>query len=339
MRVLRIGTIGVGLQGETHVKCLKALPNAEVIAIADVNEARLREVGERYGIKGRYLDYREMLEKEELDAVTVATPDHLHRDPVIAAVKAGKHVLVEKPLATSVEEAEEMVEAARRAGVKMMVNFSNRWMSYMAIAKEAVESGEMGEPLYAYARLSNTLYVPTKMLKGWASKTKLPFWLMSHTIDRVRWLFNSEVVRVYAVSRSVVLKGMGIDTPDFYAALAEFENGAVGNFESCWVLPETRPSIVDSKMELVFTKGSISIDAQAAVIQKATAESFTLPGILQFEVYGRPVGFVVEALRHFVESVLNDREPWPSGEDGLRVVKVSEAIVRSAELGRPVEIT
>jgi len=336
--ILRMGVIGVGIQGETHVKCLSSLPNVKVVAIADPNESRLKEIGDRYEIRGRYTDYREMLKRENLEAVAVVTPDHLHRDPVLAAVEAGKHVLVEKPLATSVEEAEEMVEAAKRAGVKMMVNFSNRWMSYMAIAKEAVESGEMGEPLYAYARLSNTIYVPTSMIGRWSRHTKLPFWLMSHTIDRVRWLFNSEVERVYAVARSKVLKGMGIDTPDFYAALAEFENGAVGNFESCWVLPQTRPTVVDSKMELIFTAGSISIDAQQTMIQKATSQSFSIPGTLQLDVYGHPVGFVAEAIRHFVECVLNDEEPWSSGEDGLKVVRVSEAIVKSAELGEPVKV-
>ena len=292
--ILRMGVIGVGIQGETHVKCLSSLPNVKVVAIADPNESRLKEIGDRYEIRGRYTDYREMLKREDLEAVAVVTPDHLHRDPVLAAVEAGKHVLVEKPLATSVEEAEEMVEAAKKAGVKMMVNFSNRWMSYMAIAKEAVESGEMGEPLYAYARLSNTIYVPTSMIGRWSRHTKLPFWLMSHTIDRVRWLFNSEVERVYAVARS--------------------------------------------KMELIFTAGSISIDAQQTMIQKATSQSFSIPGTLQLDVYGHPVGFVVEAIRHFVECVLNDEEPWSSGEDGLKVVRVSEAIVKSAELGEPVKV-
>ena len=335
----RVGIIGVGLQGQIHLKCYRTLPEVEVAAIADVNDGRLREVGDRYGVPGRYTDYREMLKKEHLDIVSVATPDPLHRDPVLACAEAKVHILCEKPLATTVEDAEAMVQAARNAGVKLMVNFSNRWMSYMAITKKAIEDGELGEPLYAYARLSNTIYVPTGMLKAWASQTKLPFWLMSHTIDRVRWLFGGRAVKVYGVARSKVLKGMGIDTPDFYAALVEFDNGAVGNFESCWVLPNTRPSVVDSKMELVFTKGNISIDAQQTMIQKATESSYTVPGTLFTEIYGRPVGFVTEAIRHFVECVREDREPWASGEDGLEVVRTCAAIVESAETGRLVELS
>jgi len=337
--MVKVGVIGVGLQGQTHLKCYKALPDVEVVAISDVNPERLEEVGEQYGVPGRYTDYREMLKKESLDAVSVATPDHLHRDPVLACTEAKVNVLCEKPLATRVEDAEAMVKAAKDAGVKLMVNFSNRWMSYMAITKKAIEDGELGEPLYAYARLSNTIYVPTGMLKTWSSHTKLPFWLMSHTIDRVRWLFGGRAVKVYGVARSKVLKSIGIDTPDFYAALVEFDNGAVGNFESCWVLPNTRPSVVDSKMELVFTKGSVSIDAQQTMIQKATESSYTVPGTLFVDIYGTPVGFVMEAIRHFVKCVEEDREPWASGEDGLEVVRTCAAIVRSAETGRPVELS
>jgi len=136
---VRLGVIGVGLQGQTHLKCYQTLPYAQVVAIADVHEQTLREVGEKFAIPAQYRDYREMLSREELDAVSVVTPDHLHREPVLAAIAAGCHVLCEKPLATGVEDAEAMVTAAKRAGVKLMVNFSNRWQSYLALAKEAVE--------------------------------------------------------------------------------------------------------------------------------------------------------------------------------------------------------
>ena len=336
--VLRVGVIGVGLQGEGHVKNYQSLPDAHVVAVADLDETKLKRMREVYGIQGTYSEYRQMLAAEDLDAVSIVTPDHLHLEPALAALEAGKHVLIEKPLATNVEDAQAIVKAAKRGNRKLMVNFSNRWMSYMAHTRNAIETGELGYPVYAYARLSNTIYVPTKMLESWSAKTSLPFWLMSHTIDRIRWLFQSEITRVYAVSHASVLTKMGIDSPDLFAALVDFENGAVGNFESCWILPNTKPSIVDSKMELIFSKGNISIDAQQTTIQKATDEEYTIPGILQMDVYGQPVGFVTEAMRHFVVCVLEDKEPWPSGEDGLAVVRISSAIVESAQTGKPLAL-
>lgn len=335
---LKVGVLGVGVQGEQHIKVYQALPNAEVVALCDVDEKKLQAVAERYGVPHRYTDYRKMFKEAPIEAVSVVLPDHLHCKPVLAAIAAGKHVLVEKPMATKVNEAQAMLKAARQARIKFMVNLSNRWMPYMSITKEAIQKGELGEPLYAYARLNNTLFVPTKMIAAWSAHTTLPFWLMSHTIDRVRWLFGGNAKKVYAVSRSLVLKNLGINTPDFYVAVVEFDNGAVGNFESVWVLPESRPSIVDSKMELVFTKGSVTIDQQQTTIAIATKDKYTLPGTLQSEVYGTPIGFVTESIRHFVDCVLQDKEPWVTPEDGLHLVKTCAAIEESARTGKRVAV-
>ena len=336
--VLAVGVIGVGLQGELQVQCFQGLHNATVVAVADLNEARAREVAERCGVASVYVDYNEMLRESELDAVSVVLPDHLHRDPGLAVIESGRHLLMEKPLATSVEDGEAIVRAARRKGVKMMVNFSNRFMLPMQQIYKAFRDGELGEPVYAYLRLNNTIHVPTQMLRSWSSHTRLPFWLMSHLVDRIRWIWGSDPVRAYAVERSVVLKEMGIDTPDLYHGTVEFDNGAVATFESCWILPNTSPTVVDSKMEMIFTRATVSVDAQQTMVQKATQESFTYPGTQLGVVEGHPVGFVAESLRHFTESVLAGRDPGPSGEDGLMVLKTTAAIVESAGTGVPVQI-
>lgn len=335
---LKVGVIGVGIQGETHIRCYQSLHNAEVVAVADLNEQRAKKIAEQYRIPNWYTDPRSMLELSDIDAISVVTPDPSHRGPAIAAIDAGKHVLIEKPLATKVEDAEAILNAARKAGVKLMVNFSNRWKAPVALVKQSQQKGELGDPVYAYARLSDTIYVPTKMISSWSAETSLPFWLMSHTVDLVRWLFNSEAKKVYAVSSSGVLLKRGINTPDLFQATIEFENGALGSFESCWILPETMPSTVDFKLELLFTEASIFIDDQRGVIQKATRSQYSLPNVLWTDVYGQPVGFVAEAIRHFVNCVLEDRWPMPSGEDGLAVVKILAAIVESAEEGHPIMI-
>ena len=337
-RKLKVGVIGVGIQGTSHIRVYQSLHNVELIAVADIDAQKLKTVADKHNIPGRYTDYNEMLRREPIEAVSVVIPDHLHRDPVLAAAAAKRHILCEKPLATNVADAEAMVAATHKAGVKLMVNLSNRWMSYMSMAKEAVQKGDLGEPLYAYARLSNTLYVPTKMIAPWSANTTLPFWLMSHTIDRVRWIFGGDAKSVYAVSRSKVLKALGFNTPDLYVALVEFDNGAVGNFESVWVLPESRPSIVDSKMELVFTKGSVSVDQQATTVTMATKDKFSIPGTLQADVYGTPVGFVTDSIRHFVDCCLSDKDPWVSGEDGLHLVRICAAIEESTRSGERVDL-
>jgi len=338
MGKLRVGVIGAGLQGRSHLACYAVLPQVEIAAVADVDRERAREAAAKFGIARWYASYEEMLEDAPLDAVSVVTPDDAHREPCLAAIARGKQVLVEKPLATSVADGEAIVAAARGAGVRLMVNFSNRWQLPMIVAREAIERGEMGEPVYAYARLSNTLSVPTEMLRGWSARTRLPFWLMSHTVDRVRWLFGREATRVYAASRSGVLTGLGFDTPDAYVATVEFEGGALACFESCWILPNSLPSVVDNRMELIFTGGMLEFDAGDMCVHHATAQGYKRSGILWTEAGGQPRGFVLEAIKHFVESVLSGCGPGPSGEEGLAVLRITAAIVESAQQRRIVEL-
>ena len=335
--LLNVGVVGVGIQGDKHVQCYHDIPFARVTAVCDANADRAREVAEKYGVPTVSATYEELFARDDVDAVTIALPDHLHRDASEKAFAAGKHVLLEKPMATTVEDAEAIVAARDQAGKKLMVNWSNRWMLAFAQTKESLDAGELGDPLYCYARLNNTTYVPTKML-SWSAHTQLPHWLICHRLDIARWYFQSEAVRVTAVRRFGVLRDMGIDTPDFYQTTIEFANGAVGNFESCWVLPESLPWMVDSKFQLICTKGYVNVDPLMPMHVKATAEEYGQPGYLAGDVMGKPTGFVRSAIQHFVESVLEDRDPLVTGEDGLAITRTLCAVVEAAETGEGVEL-
>ena len=336
--VVRIGMIGVGIQGKRHIQSFRQIPRAKVVAAADINKSRLEEACARYEIEGAFTDYHQMIKEAELDAVSVVLPDDMHLDPALATIDAGLDLLVEKPLATKVEEAEAIVKAAREKGVRLMTNFSNRWQPPVAMVKEAYVAGELGEPVYVYARLSNTLRVPTEMIRPWVERTKLPFWLMSHTVDRVRWIYGAEAKKVYGISRSGLLKSEGIDVEDIFLATVEWDNGAFSTFESSWILPPRLPANIDSKMMFIFTEGAAYFDAQATMIEMATKERYTIPAMLTTSTRGRIQGFVIESLRHFVDSVAEGKEPEPSGEDGLAVCRITAAIVESAKEGRAIEL-
>ncbi len=348
MRKVGFGVIGVGTWGENHVRVFKQNPNAELIAIADINEKRAREISERYRIKEYYTDYRELLENPDIEAVGIATPDFLHREPCVMAAEAGKDILVEKPLATTVQDAEAILNAARKNGVKLMVDFHNRWNPPCVMAKKAIEEGEVGDPIYLYARLNNTKLSPTRFLK-WASKSKVIWFLTVHTCDLARWFFNDEAERVYAVSRSKVLRSMGIDTPDFYTAIVEFKEGAVVNLESCWIIPNTIPGVgwgewfglgIDFKLEIVCRRGTIYLDPLPNyTARKYTDEQYSWPDMQgAIQLHDRWIGFAIESINHFVDCVVNDKEPLVTGEDGLAVTKIMCAVEESARTGKIVEV-
>jgi predicted dehydrogenase len=340
MERVGFGVIGAGLFGENHALVYSRLPGVELVAVCDQNGERAREVAEGYGAGAWTTDYRELLANPDIRAVSIATPDFAHAEIALAAAEAGKHILVEKPLATSVAEAQAIVDAAARAGVTLMVDFHNRVNPPFVAARDNVRGGALGEPAYAYVRLSNTTFVPTEMLR-WADRSSALWFLGSHTIDIMRFILNDEVVRVHAVSRSGILQRLGVDAPDFHVAIAEFSRGAVVTFENAWILPRSQPMVYDFKVELLGSEGAVYIDSS----HHGALELHTGGRLSYGDVLGttptsdlRIGGFVMEAIAQFADAVLYDRPVLATGEDGVAATRVVEAIQRSAATGQPVEL-
>jgi predicted dehydrogenase len=239
----------------------------------------------------------------------------------------------------TVEECEAIAAAAKASGVKLMVDFHARWSPPLYKMRQAIAEGEIGTPHHAYYRLSDRIFVPTEMLK-WAAQSTVMWFIGSHTIDTVRWLLDDEVAKVYAVARSEVLKGMGIDTPDFYQATLEFRSGATAQIENSWILPNTHPNIIDLKCEVVGSAGALYMDASHnRTLEKYTAEDASYPDLLVMPtVYGRQMGFAAESIRHFAECVRDDKELIVTGRDGVQVTKAICAIEESVRTGAPVAV-
>jgi len=339
LKKLKVGIIGVGIQGENHLKAYLSHPLVDVVSVADISPRKLSYVKEKYGVKGLYSDFNEMLEKEDLDLVSVATPDFLHRDPVINSLESGVNVVVEKPMATTVKDAEDMVSAARRTGVVLYPNFGNRWNPAFASVRERIADGETGRPVYGYFRLSDTIYVPTKML-SWAGKSNVVFFLMSHTADLARWIFQDEVSSVQAFAEQNILRSLGIDTYDYVVAILRFKQGGMVVLESSWILPEGLPSIVDFRAEIICEKGVYYVDQLGQTVSVADMGRMTYPRFLgAYKVNNRFYGFVRESLHHLVDCLLNEEKPMISPEDGLANTKVLIAILESVKnIGRRISI-
>jgi predicted dehydrogenase len=342
MEQVGFGVIGTGIVGGAwHAHVYSRMPKSKLVAVCDLNEQRAQETAQKYGVKKVFTDYRQLLADPEVKAVSIATPDFAHREIAVAAAEAGKHILVEKPLATSVEDAEAMVNAAKKAGVKLAVDFHNRVSPPFANAKQSIVSGELGKPAYIYARLSNTTFVATKMLP-WASKSSALWFLASHTMDLAHWLLADEPKRVYAVSRSGILKEMGVDTQDFHVAIVEFKGGAVATLENAWILPETEPMVFNFKFELLGSKGSIYVNtSDNRTVEQYTTKSASLPDVLGITFGGdspRMSGFVLESIARFVDAVTDNQPVLASGEDGLVVTRVLSAITESAKAGHPIDL-
>ncbi|PWH19946.1 MAG: sugar dehydrogenase [Ardenticatenia bacterium] len=334
------GVIGTGIFGENHALVYSRLPEAELVAVCDLDAKRARAVAEKYGARTWYTDYEQLLKHPDIQAVSIATPDFAHRDIAVAAAQAGKHILCEKPLATNVQDAQDILEATRRAGVKLMVDYHNRVSPPFVAAKQSVDAGEIGTPAYGYIRLSNTTWVPMEMLT-WGSKSSALWFLGSHTIDIMHYLLQDRVRRVYAVDRAGILRGMGVNTKDFHVAIAEFEKGTVVTFENAWILPRSHPMVYEFRMQLLGSQGALYVNtSHHGAIEKHIGGTISYADVLGATPTSRHRigGFALEAIARFVDAVVYNEPVLATGEEGLAAVRVAAAIEESAATGRPVDL-
>ena len=339
MEMKRFGVIGVGGWGETHVRAYLDHPLAEVAAISDVDADRLDDVAERHDIGNTFADYRDLLSRDDIDAVSIVTPDFAHTEIALAALDAGKHVLIEKPMATTVEDCRTIAAKVRDTGLTFMVDFHNRWNPAFAKAQKAISEGEIGKLMYVYYRLSDTIFVPTEML-SWAGRSTVNWFLASHCLDTLMWLFDDVVDTVYSVSRSEVLKNRGIDTPDFFTSILQFRKGGVATLENGWILPNSAPNIIDFRVEMLGSEGVLYTDgSHNRVLEKYTARDASYPDVLVCPtVHGRPMGLGVDSIRAFVDCVARGEPPMVGVEEGERVTRTILAIEESARAGAEVAV-
>lgn len=333
-----VGIVGAGIFGRRHAQAYTGHPDARLLAICDIQRDRAEALSAQFG-GTVYTDVASMLLHPGLEAVSVVTPDQSHREVAVAAAQAGKHLLVEKPLATTVEDAQAIIDAATRNGVRLMVDFHNRWNPPFCAARDAIKADQIGRVKYVYMRLHNAITVPAEMLR-WSGGSSVIWFLGSHCLDLLRWLLDAEVERVSAVAGSGVLTAQGIKTDDYVVATLEFSGGAKATLEHCWILPPGGPAIKDFKCEIIGERGAIYIDTshnESLVI--AHPKGINYPDLFAAPlVGGRVDGFVMKSIWHFVECVRDRRDPGVTGADGLRVTEAGVAILNSAREGRAIPV-
>lgn len=340
MQKLRAGVIGVGIMGELHARTYANNPMVELAAFCDLRIDRAREAAVKFGVSHSFQSYDEMLADVELDIVSVCTPDFAHAAPVIAAANAHKHVLVEKPLATSVSDAKEIILAAERNGVKIMAQFSHRWVPAYRQAKDLIARAEAGSPVLAYSRKNDVIYVPTVMIGGWSNRTNPSWFLSSHDIDLIYWYFDSKPVEVFASAVNKVLCKRGINTPDAIQAQVRFANGALATFEACWIYPDTFPTMVDSFIQVVCENQVIHLDRKCEQLEIATPIKHEYPrNLLSYPFEnGELHGAVPLSINHFVRCVVEDLQPFVTLESSLTVTSILEAIDRSVSTNARIQL-
>lgn len=284
-------------------------------------------------------DHIKMLESVKCDAVSIVTPDFLHKKLTVDCANYGKHILLEKPLATTREDIFEIVNAVKKNNVRIMVDLHNRWSPPVAVTKKAIENGEIGEVSCGYYRLNDVKWVATDML-SWSAKSSILWFLGSHSLDTLRWMFDDEVDTVYALSNSGILKAQGIDTVDVYQTLIRFRRGGIATMENGWITPNGHPCINDIKCNIVGSKGMYSLDlSNSQMIERYTDERCDRPDVLvRHSVHGKLKGFAYESINDFVEKLVSGEEFIVTLKDSANTCLAILGIMESAQTGRVVKV-
>ena len=337
MDTLKIAIVGAGTWGESHASIYAEHPKAQCVAICDTNRERADRFAAKHHLPNTYYDYREMLEKCDCDAVAIVTPDFLHAEIAIACAEAGKHLLIEKPLATKREDVLAIVDAIEKNHVRAMVDLHNRWNPPFNLVRQMVSSGEYGAAKTAYFRLNDALWVATDML-SWTAKSSILWFLGSHSLDTMSWIIGSLPEEVFAYKTAGRLAALGIDTVDAYQTAIKYRNGTIAQMENSWITPNGNSNVNDFKFDIVLEHGKFDIDASSHnLIQLTTEKTFFTPDVLvKNNVFGRCTGFAFESIRSFVDRMISGEPFHVSLRQAANVSLAILAIMESAEQGKPV---
>lgn len=352
--MVKVGIIGVGTFGTNVLKTFSQLEKqnlCKLVAICDINENLLEKQSRDFNVKG-YTDYKEMIEKEEMDGVAIVTPDPFHKEPAIFAANKGKHIFVEKPMDTTVEGCLEMIEAAEKNNVFLQVDFHKRFDPFHKEIKKDIKEGKIGKVEYGYVHMEDKIVVPRDWFPKWAPQSSPVWFLGVHFFDLLRWFLESNGKSVYATGRKWKLKKMGIDTYDSVNCIVEFENGASISFDLSWILPENFESIVNQGFRLVGEDGVIECDSQ----DRGTRVYYEKEGVKTYnpvfisEIFDerensfKYSGYGIDSIADFVYnltylekggSIEKIKEGISAtGIDGLEVTKIAVAVHKSLESGK-----
>lgn len=339
---VRVGVIGLGM-GREHVVNFKNAPDCQVVALCDIDQGRLEAMCTEFGVPHGYRDYRDLLARDDIDAVSIAVPNFLHLPIAIDALRAGKHVLCEKPMALNAAEAEEMHLKAMRANRKFMMHFNFRFHHDAQWLKQGIDRGEIGDIYYVKTGWIRRRGVPG--LGGWFTNRAQSgggplIDIAIHRLDLALWLMGyPEVVSVTGQTFSEIAPQIAsrerahFDVEDLASAFIRLKNDAVIVLEASWAL--NTPEWEFWYTDLYGTRGGGEL--------RRNNEGHTWARIVREEWGhwhetwwdGSHVSKET-AQAHFVRCIRDDLEPMASSYHGVQVMRILDAIYESADTGREV---
>jgi predicted dehydrogenase len=333
---IRICLVGGGRAGRVHANSLvNHVPSGQMVAIAETVPQVLKEAADQYGVENRFSSLEEALEGADFDAVVITTPTHTHHSLAVMAAQAGKHVLLEKPMALTLAECDDIIGAAQRYGVLLQLGFMRRFAPEFVAAAERIRAGEIGRPMLIKS-LSHGPGLPPPWARDLNTSNGLLAEVNSHDWDCIRWLAGSNYQRVYCEIANFKGDALGVDTPNFYdnaLVSLRFESGALGSISG--ICPCGYG--YDSRVEIVGERGIMQIgQLQGQAIVTCTDRDHGLVAPIYRTWPERFAWGYIREMEHFVNCIATETPPRVTGQDGRWAVAGVLAGTRSFLEHRPV---
>jgi UDP-N-acetylglucosamine 3-dehydrogenase len=315
MKKLGVAVIGTGGWGKNHVRVYKELASTELAAVCDVNAERAKTLASQFGVKA-YTNSTRMLKNKEIEAVSVCTWSTKLAGEALKALKAGKHVLVEKPMATNTKQAEKLLETAEQNDLHLTVGFLMRFIPGLQHIRGAVENKKIGELVCATAKRVSQW--PERIGDvGVVKDTAI------HDIDVMQYIFNEDPINVYAKTGSM----RHIKFEDYAQIMLTYKDGKSAFIESNWLTPY--------KTRLLTVTGSGAIMKLDYMTQELWIED-PKENLQPRYIWQEPLKL---ELQHFADCILEKKKPLITGVDGLKALQVAEAALRSSAKNRAIKLT
>ncbi len=329
---VKYGVIGLGWFGEKHCEALAAIPGVELHSLCTRTPSRLAELSKRFQVARAFTDYREMLADPELQAVSVVTMWDQHTEPTLAALAAGKHVFLEKPMASTVEDCQRIVAAADAAAGHLMVGHICRFNPRYAAARAEIQAGRIGRVLSMYARRNIPAFVTDEIL----NKIGPIVGDGVHDTDLMLWFSGDRIETVYAQTGRMRDR----KHPDLGWTMYRFASGAIGVLEDIWCLPNKTAFQIDERMEIIGTEGSIHIHETHPNFSICDADGWHSPDTTYWPLlHGQRAGALRDELAYFVGCVRDGVRPaLITPRESMEAVRACLAAEESAATGQIVTL-
>ena len=329
---LRIGVIGLGWFGEIHCDTIVGIPNLELGALCTRSPDGLADLAQKFHVGKTYRDYREMIADPEIDAVSIVTMWDQHTEPAIAALDAGKHVFLEKPMASTVADCRKIIEAAKRSKGILQIGHICRFNPRYRMAKQAIDAGRIGK----IVAMSSRRNIPAAWTPEILNKIGPIVGDAIHDTDLMLWFTGDRIVSTYAQTVDV----RGLKHPDIGQTMYRFAGGASATLETVWCMPEKTPFDIDERMSIIGTEGIIHIQDTFPNLGIVSSDKLHSPDTTYWPSFdGVRGGALRDEFAYFAGCALTGTTPAIGRpEDAAAALEATLAAEESARTGNVIRI-